>query len=105
MPTDPRDRPRERPWLRPWAIVSVAWLGPASLAALQGFLRSRLEHQPLAWSEILWQGGDWLLYAGFTPLIFWLAARLPLRRGGLVRSLPVHLLAATALCAAWSLCG
>lgn len=96
------DRPRRR---HPpvWAFVSAAWLGPAILASFQAYVQGRLGNwSPATWRTLLWEGGDWLLYAGLTPGVFWLARRHPLVRGALLRRVPLHLAAAIALCAAWA---
>lgn len=86
-----------------WALVSAAWLGPAILAAFQAYVQGRIgNREPATWREILWEGGDWLLYALLTPAVFWLARRFPLARGTIARHLPVHLLGAVLLCAAWA---
>ncbi len=66
---------------RPWLVVSAAWLGPALLAAFREYARTRLLDQPVVWRVLLWEGGDWLVYAAFTPLVFLLAERYPLRQG------------------------
>ncbi len=89
-----------------WAFVSAAWLGPAILAAFQGYVQGRLGNwEPATWRSLLWEGGDWLLYALLTPAVFWVARRYPLERGAIARRVPVHLLAAIVLCAAWALAG
>lgn len=86
-----------------WAFVSAAWLGPAILAAFQAYVQGRLgNREPATWRSLVWEGGDWLLYALLTPAVFWLARRLPLARAHLARRLPAHLAAAVALCAAWA---
>lgn len=86
-----------------WALVSAAWLGPAVLAAFQAYVQGRLGHrEPATWRTLVWEGGDWLLYALLTPAVFWLARRYPLSRGRWVRRVPLHLAAAVGLCAAWS---
>jgi two-component system, LytTR family, sensor kinase len=93
-------------WLRPWMLVSAAWIVPAILAAfesyMQGWLASGREQ---SWRALLWQGLDWLIYGGLTPLVFWLARRLPLRRPRLGRNTLLHLLASLVLCAAWAATG
>lgn len=101
-PAHPERRPvRRRPPL--WALVSAAWLGPAVLAAFQVTVQGRLgTREPASWRSVLWEGGDWLLYAALTPAVFWLARRFPLTRGQGVRRVPIHLAAAILLCAAWS---
>jgi two-component system, LytTR family, sensor kinase len=89
-----------------WLLVSAAWLGPAILEAFQAYVQGRLgNRQPATWRTLLWEGGDWLLYALLTPAVFWLARRYPFVRGKLARRLPLHLLAAILLCAAWASAG
>ncbi len=86
-----------------WVFVSAAWLGPAILAAFQAYVQGRIgNREPATWREIVWEGGDWLLYALLTPAVFWLARRYPLGRGTVARHMPVHLLGAILLCAAWA---
>jgi hypothetical protein len=93
---------RARRPLPVWALVSAAWLGPAILAAFQAYVQGRLGNWPRAtWRTLLWEGGDWLLYALLTPVVFHLARRFPLTRSR-ARHVPVHLLAAVASCAAWA---
>lgn len=66
---------------------------------MQGRLGTR---EPATWQSIIWEGGDWLLYAFLTPAVFWVARRFPLTRKHLARNVLVHLAAAIALCAAWA---
>jgi len=89
-----------------WVFVSAAWLGPAILAAFQAYVQGRLgSREPATVRSLVWEAGDWLVYAFLTPAVFWFARRMPLTRGTLVRRVPAHLLAAVALCAAWAGCG
>ncbi len=84
-------------------LVSVAWLGPALLAALRAYLQGRLGNwQPATWRTLIWEGGDWLIYGLLTPVVFWCARRYPLTQGAVARRLPMHLVAAVVLCAAWA---
>jgi len=86
-----------------WVFVSAAWLGPAVLAAFQAYVQGRLEDRgPVDWRLLVWEAGDWLLYALLTPLVFLAARRFPLRRARLGRTALVHLGASLLLCAAWS---
>jgi two-component system, LytTR family, sensor kinase len=89
---------------RPWVFISAAWIVPALLAALAEYLQARIGHweHPPGWRELLWQGGDWFLYGGLTPLVFLLARRFPLRRGRLAANIPIHFLAALVLCVLWA---
>jgi len=66
---------------------------------VQGRLGSR---EPATWRSLLWEGGDWLLYALLTPAVFWFARRYPLTRGEIARRVPIHLAAAVLLCAGWA---
>jgi len=66
---------------------------------VQGRLGSR---EPATWQSIVWEGGDWLLYALLTPAVFWCGRRFPLTRGTLARRVPLHLVAAILLCAGWA---
>jgi LytS/YehU family sensor histidine kinase len=66
-------------------------------------MQSRLgEGRAPSWRSLVWQGGDWLLYAALTPAVFWVAHRYPLTHGRIARHLPVHFLASVLLCAAWA---
>jgi two-component system, LytTR family, sensor kinase len=96
------------PWnirSKPWLLISAAWLGPAILAALREFVRARLQGQPVTWQSLVWEGGDWLLYAAFTPLVFLLSARCPLRQGQVWKTVPLHFLASLVFCAGWAIAG
>ena len=74
-----------------WALVSLAWIGPAFLAASKEFLQGQLPgRDPAPPRVVLFEFGDWLLLALLTPLIFWFARRFPLTRGTLSRRIPVE---------------
>ena len=88
---------------RPWLVVSVAWVIPATLAALQAFAQHRLGN----WGgelgrNILFEFGDWLLYGALTPIVFFLARRFPLERPHLVPRILLHLGAAWFNCVLWA---
>jgi two-component system LytT family sensor kinase len=96
MPSTGRGRPPV------WALVSAAWVVPALFAVFTGYAQGRLAGRPPRFRLLVFEGGDWLLYAALTPIVFWLARRYPLAAGTLARRIPVHLAAAVALCAAWA---
>ncbi|HEY2824868.1 MAG TPA: histidine kinase [Gemmatimonadales bacterium] len=86
-----------------WALVSVAWLGPAILAAFEAFLTIRYGGWTKGtWQDVAFQGGDWLIYGFLTPAVFVLSRRFPLARTNLRRYLPFHFAASIGLCAAWA---
>ncbi len=88
---------------RVWLLLSAGWIGPAILGALVAYAQGRLGTRPPAtWRNVLWQGGDWLLYGLLTPIVMYLASRWPLRQGTLSRRIPLHLAAALVLCIAWA---
>lgn len=86
-----------------WALVSLAWAGPAVLAVFQRYAHGRLGNfGPAGWRDLLWEGGDWLIYAALTPGVFALSRRFPLSRSDLARRVPWHALLAVGFCAAWA---
>ena len=99
--------PRVRHGPRPvWLFVSAAWLAPALLAVLKEYIRGVLGGGPAPDPRVAaFEGGDWLLYAFLTPLVFLLARRYPLERGALTARLALHAAAAILLCAVWALAG
>jgi hypothetical protein len=93
---------RERRGVPLWALVSAAWIAPSILAAFQAWAQGRLGGSGATVAELLWEGGDWLLYAGLTPVVFWISRRLPLVRETLAGYAPLHLVASVLITAAWA---
>jgi two-component system LytT family sensor kinase len=87
---------------RVWVFVSLAWVIPALLGALNSIAQSRIWGGPLDYRAVVFTGLDWLLYGAITPFVFWLSARLPLTRARFRARLSLHLLFAIACCAAWA---
>jgi signal transduction histidine kinase len=54
------------------------------------------------WRNVVFQGGDWMLYGLLTPFVFMLGRRFPLKRGQLLRSIPLHFGGSILLCAGWA---
>jgi len=78
-------------------------MGPALLATFDAYMQARMGNRPAPNPrELLWTGGDWLLFGLITPLVFYLARRYPLERQLLLRNGPLHLLAALGGCALWA---
>jgi two-component system, LytTR family, sensor kinase len=84
-------------------LVSAAWVVPAVLATVNVVAQRRLSGEPPAgMPELLFAGGDWLLYAFLTPGVFAISKRWPLARPHLARHAIVHLAMSLAFCAAWA---
>jgi LytS/YehU family sensor histidine kinase len=83
-----------------WALTFLAWSIPAVIAMLQataGYaLRGVLGKE---WIWVVLQYPRWMTWALVTPLIFWAANRIPLRRERLAASVATHVLLAL-VCAA-----
>lgn len=76
------------------------------LAAFETYLQARLRNQAAPELRVLlWQGGDWLIYALLTPIVFRLGRRFPLTQGRLATHLPIHFVASIVLCGAWAAAG
>ena len=92
--------------VRPWMVVSLMWLAPAALAAIDRIAQVRFRgDSPPTTGDLIWAGGDWLVYAFLTPIIFWMAGRWPIARPHLVRRTVLHLAISVLFCAAWALAG
>ncbi len=89
--------------LRPWMLVSAAWILPAILAVVNEIAQRRLSGEaPASVPQLLFAGGDWLLYALLTPMVFVLSKRWPLARPFLARHAAVHLAMSLLFCAVWA---
>ena len=87
-------------------IVSAAWIVPAVFAVINRIAQARLQRWgPATLRELLFEFGDWLLYAFLTPAIFVISKRWPLTRPHLVRRAILHFLFSLLFCVAWASCG
>src|SRR5258708_22294571 len=86
-------------------IVSAAWIGPAILGAINQLAQARLAGSPADLAQVLFESGDWLLYAFLTPAVFVVAKRWPLSRPHVVRHAVLHLGISLVFCAAWAAAG
>ena len=95
-----------QPRLRPWMIVSAAWIVPAAFAVINRIAQARLQGwQPATVRELLFEFGDWLLYAFLTPGVFAISRRWPLTRPHLLRRALLHLFFSLLFCVAWATTG
>jgi len=92
--------------VRPWMVVSLMWVAPAALAAIDRLAQVRFRGDPPPTTgDLIWAGGDWLVYAFLTPVIFWIAGRWPIVRPHLARRTALHLAISLLFCAAWAVAG
>ena len=92
--------------LRPWMLVSAVWLAPAVLATIDHIVQRRLDGQrPASAEELIFAGGDWLVYAVLVPPVFAVARRWPIARPRIGQRAVLHLLFALAFCVAWATSG
>src|SRR3569832_85844 len=94
------------PRLRPWMIVSAAWIVPAVFAVINRIAQARLQRwEPATLRELLFEFGDWFLYAFLTPAVFAVSKKWPLTRPHLVRRAVLHFFFSLLFCVAWATCG
>jgi signal transduction histidine kinase len=87
-------------------LVSAAWIVPAGFAAINRIAQTRLNGwDPVTTRDLLWEGGDWLLYGLLTPAVFALSKRLPLTRPRLARHAFLHFALSLLFCVAWATSG
>jgi hypothetical protein len=87
-------------------IVSAAWIVPAVFAVINRIAQARLQGwEPATLRELLFEFGDWLMYAVLTPGVFAISRRWPLTRPHLARRIALHLLFSLLFCVAWATCG
>lgn len=87
-------------------LVSLAWIGPAIFATFNRIAQTRINGWDApSLQELIFEGGDWFLYAFLTPGVFAVSARWPLVRPHLARRVTLHLAFALVFSAAWAILG
>lgn len=87
-------------------IVSAAWILPATFAAINRVAQAPLRGwEPATARDLLWEGGDWFLYAFLTPGVFAVSRKWPITRQHFVRRALLHLGFSLLFCVAWASCG
>jgi signal transduction histidine kinase len=87
-------------------LVSAAWILPAGFALINRIAKTHLEGwDPANARELIFQSGDWFLYAFLTPGVFAVSKRWPLTRPHLTRRIVLHLGLSLLFCVAWATCG
>jgi len=87
-------------------LVSAAWILPAGFAAINRIAQTHISGwDPVTVRELLFESGDWFVYAFLTPAVFAISQRLPLVRPHLTRRAVSHLVISLLFCVAWATCG
>ncbi len=87
-------------------LVSAAWIVPAGFAAINRIAQTHISGlTPATMSELLFESGDWLLYAFLTPAVFALSRRWPLVKPHLARHVFLHMVISLLFCVAWATIG
>lgn len=87
-------------------IVSAAWIIPAAFAAINRLAQVTLNGwEPATARDLIWEAGDWLVYALLTPVVFVISKRWPLAKPHLFRRTLFHLGMSLVFCVAWATCG
>ena len=87
-------------------IVSAAWILPAIFAAINRVVQAHLQGwEPATIRDVLFEGGDWFLYALLTPGVFAISKRWPVARPHVIRRALVHVLFSILFCVAWATAG
>ena len=87
-------------------IVSAAWLLPAAFAIVNRIAQVHLQGwEPATTRHLIFEGGDWFVYAFLTPGVFAVSRKWPLARPIGFRRLLLHLFFAVVFCVAWATCG
>jgi two-component system, LytTR family, sensor kinase len=87
-------------------LVSAAWVLPAGFAVINRIAQTHLSGwDPVTTRDLLWESGDWFLYAFLTPAVFAVSKRLPLARPHLTRRVLSHFGISLLFCVAWATCG
>ena len=87
-------------------IVAGIWIAPAIFATVSHVGHAKLAGEPLPpLGQLLFSGGDWLVYAFLTPPIFWIVRRWPIVRPHVARRAWLHILISVGFCVAWAVAG
>ena len=87
-------------------LASAVWIIPALFATIEASVQWRLN----GWDrpslrDILFSGGDWLVYGLLTPVIFWASRRWPIVRPHFTSRAWLHIGFALLFCVCWALSG
>jgi two-component sensor histidine kinase len=87
-------------------LVSLGWIAPAILAAINEVAQQRFSGEAVIdVRPLLFAGVDWLVYGLITPAVFMISRRWPIGSHGGVRTIGVHAFMSLAFCAVWAAVG
>jgi two-component system LytT family sensor kinase len=87
-------------------LVAAVWIAPALFATVDNIAQRRLAGEPMPpLYQVLFSGGDWLVYALLTPPIFGITRRWPIERPDIRSRAALHFAAAVLFCVAWAVSG
>src|SRR5688572_14908399 len=85
---------------------SAVWIAPAIFATASNIAQRRMQGEPPPnIAELLFIGGDWLIYAIVAPVIFAVCNRWPVVKPVVRQRLMLHTGFALLSCVAWALGG
>ena len=87
-------------------LAAAVWLAPAVFATVDDIAQRRLAGDPMPpLHQVLFSGGDWLVYAILTPPIFAVSRRWPVERPHIRSRVTLHLAVSVLFCIAWAVSG
>src|SRR5688500_7351639 len=87
-------------------LGSAVWIAPAIFATVSNIAQRRMQGEPMPnIAELVFIGGDWLIYGIVAPAIFWVCSRWPVVRPIVRQRLVLHTWFALLSCVAWAVGG
>lgn len=90
---------------RIWAIIAIACVIPAILGVLQQYLQGKVGGRASDWQDAVFQGAEWLILGGLTPIAYLLGQRFPINRSSWKRDVAIHAGGSLLLCFGWATLG
>ena len=87
-------------------IVSAAWILPAIFAVINRVAQTHLNGwDPVTARDLIFEGGDWFLYAFLTPAVFAVSRHWPVAKPHTRSRALFHVAMSLVFCVAWATCG
>jgi two-component system LytT family sensor kinase len=88
-----------------WLVIASACVIPAVVNAFTAYINSRVGDGSANWGDIVFAGGDWLIFGLLTPIAYVLAHRYPPGRKKIAQTVIAHSTGALLLCVGWASLG